>query len=117
MSMVSQAELARRFAAGYDPSSIPQASNVEAEPHDHPDIDAVIRGYGHAVYAVRTTSGRLILCEGWRGYSTPTGSQLTKIADGFRTAGRAGFDSDDHYRPSSKAQYDDAVCVLNGIEA
>lgn len=117
MSMVSQAELGRQFAAGYDPSGIPQASNVAAEPHDHPDIDAVIRGYGHAVYAVRTTSGRLILCEGWRGFSPSTGSQLTKIAEGFRTAGRGGFDSDDHYRPGSRYGADDAVCVLNGIEA
>jgi hypothetical protein len=117
MSMVSQTELGRQFAAGYDPSGIPQASNVAAEPHDHPVIDAVIRGYGHAVYAIRTTGGRLILCEGWRGYSTSTGSQLTKIAQGFRSAGRGDFDSDDDHRPGSRFGADDAEDVLNAIEA
>jgi len=117
MSMVSQAELARQFAAGYDPSSIPQASNVAAEPHDHPVIDAVIRGYGHAVYAIRTTGGRLILCEGWRGYSTSTGSQLTKIAQGFRSAGRGDFETDDEHRPGSKHGGHDVKDVLLAIEA
>jgi len=117
MSMVSQTELGRQFAAGYDPSSIPQASNVAAEPSALPEIDAVIRGYGHAVYAVRTTGGRLILCEGWRGRSASTGSQLTKIAQGFRSAGRGDFETDNEYRPGSKPGADIAVNVLDAIEA
>ena len=106
--MIAQRNFARQFARGDDPSSITDASSLSAESHDHPDIDAVIRGYGHAVYAVRTTSGRLILCEGWRGFSVSTSSQLSKIAEGFRSAGRGEFETDDEYRPGSKYGHPDA---------
>ena len=97
--MTAQDTLARRFAEGNDPRSIASASNVTAETTPADGYDAVIVGYGHAVYAARRTDGSIVLFEGWRDRSQSTRCQLTKLASGFRAGGRGDFDRTDDGQP------------------
>lgn len=97
--MIAQDTLARHFAAGNDPSSIESASNVTVEPTGVDGYDAVIVGYGHAVYAARRTDGSIILFEGWRGRSVSTTQHITKLRTGFRQGGPTEVDTDSEARP------------------
>jgi len=104
--MTTQTALGRQFAAGHDPSRIGDASNVAVEPCDIEGYDALIRGYGHAVYAVRRDDGEITIFEGWRGRSSSTSCQLTKIGSGVADAA-ATPKIDDTARPSSKFGHPD----------
>lgn len=97
--MIAQDTLARQFAAGHDPSSISAASNVTAEGTAADGYDAVIVGYGHAVYAARRTDGSIVLFEGWAGRSVSTTQHLGKLRSGFRKGGRGDFDIAGSGRP------------------
>lgn len=69
--MYTQADLARRFAAGYDSGA---ASNMTIEA----DADGTthVLGYGWAVYASRSPGGTVTLHNGWDGYSPSTTQHL-----------------------------------------
>lgn len=82
--MVAQQELARRFAAGHDVTGIGSASNLSVESTAREGYDAVLLGYGHAVYAARRTDGSVVRFDGWRGYSQSTTCQLTELRKGFK---------------------------------
>lgn len=83
--MQSQQALAAEFAAGHDPSSIEDASNLEVWATDTDGYDAILVGYGHAVYAARRSDGSVVRFDGWRGYSQSTTCQLTELRKGFKS--------------------------------
>lgn len=95
--MVSQAELARKFARGQSVDSLPNASNIAAQ--EGPDGVDYLVGYGHAIYAARF-KGSVLLFEGWRGYSVSTTCQLTELKKGFSLIGP--YLVDDEERPRTR---------------
>lgn len=71
---VRQAQLGQEFFGGAKEG---KASNVEIK--DFGDYTALV-GYEWAVYAVRNKeSGKVIHFRGWRGYSSSTSAQLTRL--------------------------------------
>jgi hypothetical protein len=73
---MNQQELGLAFYRG---ETSGKASNIKIE--DFPDLGlTAVIGYGHAVYATRNKeTGYTVYYEGWDGYSSTTGSQLTKL--------------------------------------
>lgn len=86
--MISQRELARRFARGDDAESIPAASNITVESAEGSDdeFEAYIVGYNWAMYAGRTPEGSVVIFDGWYGYSKTTSKQMSTLKSGIRQA-------------------------------
>ena len=91
--MVSQKELARRFARGDPVDAIPAASNMNVVTADDDGFDALIVGYNWAVYAARQ-NGTVTVFDGWHGYSPSTSCQITEIRKGVDEAAAELEESD-----------------------
>lgn len=82
--MVSQFDLAKKFAMMEPCGIIPSASHVECrEVEDREEYECAIVGYGWAVYAARRRDETIEYYSGWEGYSTATSTQLGKIRRAF----------------------------------
>lgn len=81
--MIAQRDLARQFESGEDADFIPDASNVKVVETSKEGYDALLIGFGHAVYAARRDDGTIVYFEGWYGYSPSTSCQLSKMMTGM----------------------------------
>lgn len=94
--MASQADVARQFARGTAVESMDSASNFGAAvAPDGSPYDAVLLSYGWAVLAARK-GRRVVVFDGWQGYSASTSTQHGKMRRVFRDVlGPEGFDRSD----------------------
>lgn len=75
--MMSQNKLGAAFANGDKSGESSHVKIIEGrEGRTH------LLGYGWAIYATREPDGRIVFHEGWRGYSTSTSCQLSKLRQG-----------------------------------
>lgn len=98
----AQSDLVQQFKAGYSPDRIEDASNMAVEETDVSGYDAILVGYGHAVYAARRDDGSFVQFDGWKGRSISTNTHLGKIRykldnQNIERDGRPGRGSFDEY--------------------
>jgi hypothetical protein len=91
----AQSDLVRQFKSGIEAEDIEDASNMAVEETDESGYDAILVGYGHAVYAARRDDGTFVQYDGWKGRSISTNTHLGKIRykldnQNIETEGRPG---------------------------